>query len=111
MAKRMEPPLLWAPKGDPRRLAPILDNVVQTVIFPERIKRRLHFQKYLSVLRLRAARLQVVDQGLADLVGQRQSQRRACLRLRDFYGRLRPTKVFQFQCANIPSAESQSVCQ
>src|ERR1700745_3675354 len=91
--QRVEPPLLWAPKSDPRRLAPILDNVVEIVVVSERIKRRVHFEEYLSVCRLGTARLQVVDQGLADIAGQRQSQRRARLRLGDFYGRFRPTKV------------------
>src|SRR5207253_2598347 len=99
----METLLLWAPKGDPRQLAPILDNVVETVVVPERIKRRGHSEEYLSVCRLGTARLQVVDQGLTDLAGQRQSQRRARLRLRDFNGRLRPMKVLQFQRANIPA--------
>src|SRR5579864_1502023 len=103
MPKRMETPLLWTPKGDPRQPAPIRDNVVQIVVFPEKIKRRLHFEEYLSVCRLGTTPLQVVDQGLTDLAGQRQSQRRARLRLRDFYGRLRPTKVVQFQRANISS--------
>src|SRR5947209_4748725 len=107
----METLLLWAPKGDPRQLAPILDNVVETVVVPERIKRRGHSEEYLSVCRLGTARLQVVDQGLTDLAGQRQSQRCARLRLCDFYGRLRPTKVVQFQCANISSTQSQPACQ
>src|SRR6266576_4699579 len=81
------------------------------VVFPERIKRRVHLEKYLSVCRLGTARLQVVNQSLTDLAGQRQSQWRACLRLRDFYGRLRPTQVIQFECANIPSTQSQAACQ
>src|SRR5207244_2899550 len=105
----METPLLWAPKGDPRQPAPIRDNVVEIVVFSERIKRRVHFEEYLSVCCLRTTRFQVVDQGLADLVGQRQSQRRARLRVRDFYGRLCPTKVVQFQCADISHTQSQSV--
>src|SRR5215472_13366123 len=104
MAKRMETSLLCAPKGDPSQPAPIRDNVVQMIVLVERIKRRVHFEEYLSVCRLRTARFQVVDQGLTDLVCQRQSQRRTRLRLRDFYGRLHPTKVVQLQCSNIPSA-------
>src|SRR5713101_3629933 len=107
----MEATLLWASKGDPRQPAPILNNVVQMVVFPERIKRRVHLEEYLSVCRLGTARLQVVNQSLTDLAGQRQSQWRACLRLRDFYGRLRPTQVIQFQCANIPRTQSQAACQ
>src|SRR5437667_48149 len=88
----METLLLWAPKGDPRQLAPILDNVVETVVVPERIKRRVDSEAYLSVCRLATARLEVVDQGLTALAGQRQGQRRAGLRLRDFNGRFRPMK-------------------
>src|ERR1700752_2313444 len=111
MSQRMQTPLLWATKGDTRQLAPILDNVMEIIVVPERIKRRVHFQEYLSVGRLGTTRLQVVDQGFADLVGQRQSQQRARFRLCDFYGRLRPTKVVQFQCANISDAKSQPACQ
>src|SRR5487761_136894 len=111
MPQRMETSLLWAPKGDPRQLAPILDNVMEVIVVSESVKRRVHFKEYLAVCRLGAARLQVVNQGLADLVGQRQSQRRARLRLRDFYGRLCPTQVVQFQRANIPCAQSQPACQ
>src|SRR6266576_5623355 len=111
MPQRMETPLLWAPKGDPRQPTPILDNVVQMVVFLERIKGRVHFEEYLSVCRLGTARLQVVNQGLPDFVGQRQSQRSACLSRGDFYCRLRPTKVVQFQCTNIPSAQSRAACQ
>jgi len=111
MSKGMETLLLRAPKGDPCQPAPIRDNVVQIVVFPERIKRRVHFEEYLPVCRLGTARLQVVDQGLADLVSQRQSQRRARLPLGDFYGRILPTKVVQFQGANISSAQSQPACQ
>src|SRR6516162_7455985 len=111
MPQGMEAPPLWAPKGDPRQPAPIIDNVVETVVVSEGFKRRVHFQEYLSVCRFGTTRLQVVDQGLTDLVGQRQNQRRARLCLCDFYGGLRPTKVVQFQCANIPSAQSQSVGQ
>src|SRR5438046_2535675 len=83
------------------------DFLGTALIFAEGIKRRFHFEEHLSVCHLGTTRLQVVDQGLADLVGQRQSQRRARLRLLDFYGRLRPTKVVQFQCTNIPSAQLQ----
>src|ERR1700730_1400465 len=111
MPQRMEAPPLRAPKGDPRQLAPILDNVVKTVAVSEGSKRRGHFQESLSVCRLRTAPLQVVDQGLTDLAGQRLSQRRARLRLRDFYDRFRPTKVIQFQGANISSTQPQSACQ
>jgi|ERR1700730_13652955 len=111
MAKRMETPLLWAPKGDPRQPAPIRDNAVEIVISAERIKRRFHFEEHLSVCHLGTTRLQVVDQGFADLIAQRQSQQRARLRLRDFYGRLRPTKVVQFQRANISSTYPQPACQ
>ena len=50
------------------------------VVFPERIKRRVHLEEYLSVCRLGTARLQVVNQSLTDLAGQRQSQWCACLR-------------------------------
>src|SRR5437870_13856439 len=80
------------------------------VVFPERIKRRVHLEKYLSVGGLGTARLQVVNQCLTDLAGQRQSQWRACLRLRDFYGRLSPTQFIQFECANILSTQSQAAC-
>src|SRR5438046_5021524 len=104
----METLLLWAPKGDPRQLAPILDNVVETVVVPERIKRRGHSEEYLSVCRLGTARLQVVDQGLTDLAGQRQSQRSARLRLRDFNGRLRPMKGLQFQRAESNNENTQA---
>ena len=61
--------------------------------------------------RLGATRLQVVDQSLPDLVGQRQPQRRVRLRLRDFDGRFRPTKVVQFQRANISRPQSQPAGQ
>src|SRR5438876_1086835 len=77
MSKGMETLLLRAPKGDPCQPAPIRDNVVQIVVFPERTERRVHFEEYLPVCRLGVARLQVVDQGLADPVSQTQSQRRA----------------------------------
>jgi len=103
MSKRMETLLLRAPKGDPRQLAPILDNVMEIIVVPESIERRVQFEEHLSVCHLGTTRLQVVNQGLTDLTGQRQSQRRARLGLRDFYGRLRPTKVVEFQCANISS--------
>src|SRR5437660_11992898 len=105
MAKRMQTPLLWAPKGDPRQSAPIRDNAVEIVIFAEGIKRRFHFEEHLSVCDLGTTRLQVVDQALADLVVQRPSQRRARLRLLAFYGRLRPTKVVRFPCPTVPSAQ------
>src|SRR6266581_672362 len=111
MSKGMETLLLRTPKGDPRQPAPIRDNVVEVVVFLERIKRRGDFEEYLSVCRLGATGFQVIDQGPTDLTGQRQPQRRARLRLCDFYGRLRPTKVVQFQCANIPSAQPQPACQ
>src|SRR5438552_17931117 len=96
MSKGMETLLLRAPKGDPCQPAPIRDNVVQIVVFPERTERRVHFEEYLPVCRLGVARLQVVDQGLADPVSQTQSQRRARLPLRDSYCRILPTKVVQF---------------
>src|SRR5438105_3604776 len=111
MPQGMQTLLLWALKGDPRQPAPVLDNVVEIIVVPERIERWVDFEEYLSVCRLGTARLQVVDQGLTDFAGQRQTQRCARLRLCDFYGRLRPTKVVQFQCANISSTQSQPACQ
>jgi hypothetical protein len=83
MAKRMDAPFLWTPKGDPRQETPILDNVVE-IVFCKRRKWRSHFEEYLSVGRLRPTRLQVVDQGFPDLIRQRQTQRLVRLRLRDF---------------------------
>src|SRR2546425_1194250 len=75
VAKGMYPSLLWTPKGDPRQSAPIRDDVVQVVAVHERIKRRIHFEEDLSVRRFGTTRLQVVDQGLTNLLGQRQAQR------------------------------------
>src|SRR5262245_44204301 len=111
MAERMGAPLLWSPKGNSRQSAPIRDDVVEIAAVHVRIKRRVHFEEDLSMRRFGTTRLQVVDQGLTDLVGQRQAQGHTGFRLRDFYCRLLPMKVVQFQCANIPSTQSQPACQ
>ena len=103
-------PLLWSPKSDPCQQAPIRDNVVQ-VVSRERIKRRVHFEEDLSMCRLGTTRLQVVDQSFAHFVGQRQPQWCAGFRLRDFYCRILPMKLIQFQCTNVSNTHSQPACQ
>src|SRR5215469_7467481 len=107
----MDAPPLWASKGDPRQPAPMPNNVVKPVVFAEGIERRFRLEEYFSVCRLGTARFQVVDQGLTDLAAQRQTQRLVRLPLNDFYCRIHPPKVVQFQRTNIPSAQSQPACQ
>src|SRR5689334_19749937 len=105
----MDAMLLCGPKSDSSQQAPIRDNVVQ-VVFLERIKRRVRVEEELSMLCLGTTRLQVVDQSFAHFVGQRQPQWCTCFRLRDFYARIFPMKLIEFQCANVSNAQPQSAC-
>src|SRR5215470_5915366 len=106
----MHTALLWTSKSDPSQQAPIRDNVVQIVSF-EWIKRRAHFEEDLSMRRLGTARLQVVDKSFAHLMRQGQPQWCACFRLGDFYCRILPMKLIQFQGTNVSSTQSQSAGQ
>ena len=98
---------MGSPEPDPSQLAPVPHDVVQVAVFPERIKRRPHFEEDLSMRRLGAARLQIVDQSLTHFVDQRQSQWLARFRLGgDFNGRILPMKLIQSQCVNISGTQS-----
>src|SRR5438045_9410718 len=84
VSKRMETLLLRAPKGDPRQLAPILDNVMEIIVVPESIERRVQFEEHAVRCLLEATRLHGVNQGLPDLAGSRLRKRVAGIGLHAF---------------------------
>jgi len=60
---------------------------------------------------LGAARLQVVDQRLAELLGHGQAQRRTGLRLRDLDGSRVPFEIVEPERSDITQSQSQATCE
>src|SRR5215510_1457496 len=96
----MEPPLLASPKPNSCQQPPILDDVMQ-IVCRKRIIGRLHFEEDLAMRRLGTTRLQIVDQSFAHFVGERQPQWCAGFRLLNFYCRILPMKLIEFQGTNV----------
>src|SRR6266571_1065475 len=102
----MESPLLGSPKPNSCQQPPILDDVMK-VVSRKRIKRRLHFEEDLAMRRLGTTRFQIVDQSFAHFAGQRQPQWCAGFRLLNFYCRILPMKLIEFQRTNVSNTHSQ----
>src|SRR3970040_710882 len=111
MSKRVQALALLHPEVNAREFLPISHDVMKVVVSAERQKRRSQCEEHLSMICFRTALSQIVCQRLADFFGQRQTERREGLRLRDLYGGRFPLQIIKFQCSYILHSQSQATCQ
>src|SRR3972149_9722474 len=111
MSKRVQALALLHPEVNAREFLPIGHDVMKVVVPAERQKRWTQREEHLSIICLRTTGFQIVDQRFADFFGQRQTERRESLRLRNLYGGRFPLQIIEPQCSNILYSQSQATCQ
>jgi hypothetical protein len=75
---------LLSPEVDAGELPPIGDDVIKVGVLEEGLKGRAQLEEHFAMMGVRrTARLQIVNQRLADFFGHWQTERREGLRLRN----------------------------